>query len=122
VEHILMGMNTFYPANLAVEIRKGLREKVQQHHLVFGPPFGFKSEIVEKLQGHKRTRTISRAIIDEKAAPIVRRVFNLYDEGIGYKSIAMKLNGDGFRTRALVRGKHYLTYPEESGIHRDARL
>jgi len=98
VEHILVGMNAFYPANLAVEIRKGLRERVQQHHLVFGPPFGFKSEIVEKLQGHKRTRTISRAIIDEKAAPIVRRVFNLYDEGIGYKSIAMKLNGDGFMT------------------------
>jgi len=74
VEHILVGMNAFYPANLAVEIRKGLRERVQQHHLVFGPPFGFKSEIVEKLQGHKRTRTISRAIIDEKAAPIARRV------------------------------------------------
>jgi site-specific DNA recombinase len=25
-------------------------------------------------------------------------VFELYDQGLGYKSIAMKLNGEGFRT------------------------
>jgi site-specific DNA recombinase len=98
VEHILMGMNQFYSQNLSREIRKGLKERAQQHHLVFGPPFGYKKEIIETQQSHKRTRTISRAVIDEKTAPIVQRIFDLYDQGMGYKSIAMTLNNEGHRT------------------------
>jgi len=98
VEHILVGMNAFYSQNLSREIQKGLKERARQYHLVFGPPFGYKKEIIEKQQSHKRTRTISRAVIDEKAAPIVQRIFDLYDRGSGYKSIAMKLNEEGFRT------------------------
>ena len=98
VEHILMGMNQFYSQNLSREIRKGLKERAQQHHLVFGPPFGYKKEIIETQQGHKRTRTISRAVVDERTAPIVRRIFDLYDQGMGYKSIAMTLNAEGHRT------------------------
>src|SRR5215813_5733058 len=98
VEHILVGMNAFYSQNLSREIQKGLKERARQHHLVFGPPFGYKKEIIEQQQSHKRTRTISRAVIDEKAAPIVQRIFDLYDRGSGYKSIAIKLNEEGFRT------------------------
>src|SRR5262245_27461401 len=98
LEHILVGMNAFYSANLGVEIRKGLEERVQQHHLVFGPPFGYKAEIVEKQHSHKRTRTISRAVLDQRAAPVVRRIFELYDRGMGYKSIAVTLNNEGYRT------------------------
>ena len=98
VSHILIGMNAFYSQNLSREIRKGLKERALQHHLVFSPPFGFKTEIIEKQHSHKRTRTISRAVIDEKAAPVVQRIFHLYDQGMGYKSIAMTLNSEGYRT------------------------
>jgi site-specific DNA recombinase len=98
VEHILVVMNAFYSQNLSREIRKELKERAQQHHLVFGPPYGYKKEIIEQQQAQKRIRTISRAVIDDKAAPIVQRIFELYDQGIGYKSIAMKLNEEGFRT------------------------
>ena len=42
--------------------------------------------------------TISRAVVDENTAPVVRKVFNLYDKGLGYKTIAMMLNSEGFRT------------------------
>jgi site-specific DNA recombinase len=90
VEHIPVGMNAFYSQNLSREIRKGLKERAQQHHLVFGPPYGYKKEIIEQQQGHKRIRTISRAV-DDKSAPIVQRIFELYDQVIGYKAIAMKL-------------------------------
>jgi len=98
VEHILMGMNQFYSQNLSREIRKGLKERAQQHHLVFGPPYGYKKEIIETQQSQKRTRTISRPVVDEKAAPVVQRIFDLYDQGMGYKSIAITLNSDGYRT------------------------
>src|SRR5262245_29424514 len=98
VEHILVGMNAFYSQNLSREIQKGLKERARQHHLVFGPPFGYKKEIIEQQQSHKRTRTISRAVIDEKTTPIMQRIFDLYDQKNGYKSIAMKLNEESFRT------------------------
>jgi hypothetical protein len=36
--------------------------------------------------------------VDERAAAVVQRIFDLYDQGMGYKSIAMTLNSEGFRT------------------------
>jgi site-specific DNA recombinase len=41
---------------------------------------------------------ISRAVIDPKAAPIVQRIYDLFDHGTGYKQIAQILNGEGHRT------------------------
>lgn len=53
-----------------------------------------------KQQSHKRTRTISRAVVNEKTAPIVQRVSKLYDQGFGYKSVAMD-ERDQFRIPLL---------------------
>src|SRR5262245_40938769 len=98
MEHLLVGMAEFYSRNLSREIMKGLKQRALQGHLVFGPPFGYRKEIIDRQEGHKRTRIISRPVIDEKAAPIVQRIFELYDRGMGYKSIAMTLNSEGHRT------------------------
>jgi site-specific DNA recombinase len=98
MEHLLVGMAEFYSRNLSREIMKGLKQRALQGHLVFGPPFGYRQEVMEKQEGHKRTRIISRPVVDEKAAPVVQRIFDLYDKGMGYKSIAMTLNSDGLRT------------------------
>ena len=98
VDHLLVGMAEFYSRNLSREIMKGLKQRALQGHLVFGPPFGYRKEVIEKQEGHKRTRIISRPAIDEKAAPIVQQIFDLYDQGQGYKSIAMTLNREGYRT------------------------
>jgi site-specific DNA recombinase len=53
VEHILVGMNAFYSQNLSREIRKGLKERAQQGHLVFRPPYGYKREIIDRQEGHR---------------------------------------------------------------------
>ena len=98
MEHILVGMAEFYSRNLSREIRKGLLERVRQGHLVFHPPFGYKKEIIERQEGYKRTRVISRPVVDPKAAPIVQRIYDLFDHGTGYKRIAQILNGEGHRT------------------------
>ncbi len=98
MEHLIVGMAEFYSRNLSREIMKGLKQRALQGHLVFRPPFGYRKEVIERQEGHKRTRIISRPVVDEKVAPIVQRIFKLYDEGMGYKSIAMALNSDGFRT------------------------
>jgi site-specific DNA recombinase len=98
MEHILVGMAEFYSRNLSREIRKGLLERVRQGHLVFHPPFGYQKEIVQRQEGYKRTRVISRAIIDLKGAPVVQRIYDLFDHGSGFRGIAQILNREGYRT------------------------
>jgi site-specific DNA recombinase len=104
MEHILVGMAEFYSKNLAREIRKGLTERIRQGFLVFRPPYGYRREVIEKREGQKRTRTISRPVVDEAAAGVVRRIFELCDRGVGYKEITKILNSDGLRT---AQGKRF---------------
>ena len=98
MEHILVGMAEFYSKNLAREIRKGLTERIRQGFLVFRPPYGYRREVIEKREGQKRVRTISRPVINDPAAAVVKRIFELCDRGIGYKKITNILNNDGHRT------------------------
>ena len=98
MEHILVGMAEFYSKNLGREIKKGLSERIRQGFLVFRPPYGYRREVVEKREGQKRTRTISRPAVDPAAARVVQRIFELSDRGIGYKEITKILNNDGLRT------------------------
>ena len=98
MEHLIVGMNEFYSRNLSREIMKGLKQRALQGHLVFRPPFGYRKEIVERQEGHKRTRIISRPVVDEKTAPLIQRCFDLYDRGVGAKAIAMIFNEEGYRT------------------------
>jgi DNA invertase Pin-like site-specific DNA recombinase len=98
MEHILVGMAEFYSKNLAREIRKGLSERIRQGFLVFRPPYGYRRQVIEKREGQKRTRTISRPVIDDAAAAVVKRIFDLYDRGVGYKEITKILNSEGLRT------------------------
>src|SRR5262249_58183842 len=103
----LVGMAEFYSRNLSREIMKGLKQRALQGHLVFRPPFGFKREIIERQEGHKRTRIISHAIIDEKNAAIVKLIFELFDKGKGYKAIVGILNDEGYRTEQGLKFRVY---------------
>jgi site-specific DNA recombinase len=47
MEHLLVGMAEFYSRNLSREIMKGLKQRALQGHLVFGPPFGYRKEIID---------------------------------------------------------------------------
>ena len=107
MEHLIVGMNEFYSRNLSREIMKGLKQRALQGHLVFRPPFGFKREIIDRQEGHKRTRIISRAVIDEKNAAIVKLIFELFDKGKGYKAIVEILNDEGYRTEQGLKFRVY---------------
>jgi site-specific DNA recombinase len=107
MEHILVGMAEFYSRNLSREIMKGLKQRAQQGHLVFRPPYGYRREIIERQEGHKRTRIVSRAVIDQKSAGIVKRIFEQFDQGMGYKSIVLSLNDNGYRTEQGQRFRVY---------------
>src|SRR5215475_3788009 len=61
-------------------------------------------EIIERQEGYKRTRIVSRPVIDEKAAALVKRTFEQFDQGMGYESIVVSLNDEGYRTEQERRG------------------
>ena len=98
MEHILVGMAEFYSKNLGREIKKGLAERIRRGFLVFRPPYGYRREVIEKREGQKRIRTISRPVVEDVAANVVRRIFEMSDRGVGYKEITNILNNEGLRT------------------------
>ena len=123
MEHLIVGMAEFYSRNLFREIMKGLKQRAANGHLVFRPPYGYKREIVERQQSHKRTRTISRAATDENTAPMVQRVFSC-TPGLG-----LQIHCDEAQERRIQDQQGptfpsdlYLTDAAEPGLHRDFGL
>ncbi len=91
LEAILEANAEYYSANLAQNVRRGMRESAQKGNSTGGTiPLGYKIED-------------KKLVIDEKTAPIVRRIFESYAAGKGKKEIAEDLNSQGYRTRRGTR-------------------
>ena len=69
--HALMA--EYYSANLAAEVKKGMRQKAMSGGLVTRAPIGYKNTR-EQIQG----KAISKVVIDEEMAPLVKEAFQLY--------------------------------------------
>ena len=88
LESVLEGMNEYYSANLAREVMKGQKENAYNcKHNGGMPPLGYK--VNDDL-------TYS---IDEKTAPAVHIIYQMYIDGYGYTKIAERLNNEGYRTQ-----------------------
>lgn len=89
LESVLEGMAEFYSKNLAREVKKGMTQSALKCKHVGGkPPTGFKVNPDTKLLE-----------VDETEAPIVRRIFELYNSGLGYAAICNDLNDAGYKTK-----------------------
>ena len=89
LESVLEGMAEYYSRNLSREVKKGLRENAHQGKLTGGfPPLGY------DLDDEKHY------VINNDEANIIRLIFQCARNGMGYKAIAIKLNGLGFMTKA----------------------
>ena len=102
-------INEWYAKDTSKKIRSVLKAKGNSgKHLSVIPPFGYKKDLHDK----------EKWIIDEEAAQIVRKIFQLYLEGNTMGGIARILTAEGIETPKLYaenRGiKHYkaATYPE----------
>lgn len=71
-------------------MQRGRMKSVEEGNYL-GPnaPFGYKIECKDK----KRY-----LVIDEETAPIIKKIFEMYSEGIGCANIANELNNMGFKT------------------------
>lgn len=93
MKQIIIGMNSFYSANLAREVKKGLKENALQAKFTGGVVnFGY------KLDENRHF------IIHEKNADAVRKIFEWYASGVSKMVIAKRLNEMGYKSS---RGNYF---------------
>lgn len=84
IEAMIEAMDEYYSINLAEEVKRGMLEKISRGQIVNAPPIGYTIKDGE--------------YVPDENAPLVQRIFNMFIEGQGYKTIAVKLNDEGYRT------------------------
>ncbi len=88
-------MNDMYAKNISKKIKSVKRDKQRKGLFIGGKPmFGYKMHPTEKNQ----------IVVDEEAARIVRRIFNMALEGISCRKIAIQLNEEMVPTPATYAG------------------
>ena len=88
-------MNDMYAKDISKKIKSVKRDKQRKGQFIGGKPmFGYKMHPTEK----------NRIVVDEDAAPIVRRIFRLALDGISCRQIAVILNNEGVPTPATYAG------------------
>lgn len=88
MEGMLESFAEYYSLNLGVEVMKGLKENAFKARFNGGtPPLGF--NVDENKQYVK----------NEKEARTVKRIFDLYLEGLGYKEIVKTINQEGLKNK-----------------------
>jgi len=77
--------NERYIRDISRKIRSCLRFKIERGEYLGNAPYGYVKSNVEK----------NRLVINEEQAEVVRQIYDLYLSGLGYSSIAGKLNERG---------------------------
>mgnify|MGYP002624667922 CR=1 FL=1 len=87
LEGLLESMAEYYSANLSQNVKRGIRESIAKGHFVGGHvPIGYK-------------RQDFKLVVDDKAAPVVRLVFERYAVGVSKTDIVNELHERGYRQR-----------------------
>ncbi|MGK9485084.1 recombinase family protein [Bacillus tropicus] len=82
------------PKTLSVSISAALTAKVRRgEHIGGRAPYGY--DVIDK-----------KLVINENEASVVRRIYDLYENGFGYVKIATKLNDEGKKTKAGGYWRH----------------
>lgn len=116
LESLLEGMAEYYSAELAQKIRRGMKESAIKCHATGG----------YQALGYKVAKD-KTFIVDEDEAPIVQKIFAMFDEGHSAVEICTELNGMGCRTsrgavfnknslRTILRNEKYIGVYASQGI------
>jgi site-specific DNA recombinase len=93
VENIMASLAQFYSANLAEEVKKGMRQKVLKGGWPHKPPRGY-------MVVRDETTKEGRIEIHPTEGPLMRRAFELYATGVySMRSLADRLAKDGLVAR-----------------------
>ncbi len=95
--------NDFYAKDMSKKVRSVMKARGTSGKHLGGPPYGYRSDRQDK----------DRWILDEDAAPVVKRIFDMTVEGIGPSRIARILEADGVLTvKALYAQQKGKPLPE----------
>ena len=86
LESMLEGMAEYYSAELSQKVNRGMHETALKCRVTGSLPYGYTADREKHYQ------------IDEAAAPLVKTIFAMYDEGKPVKKICEYLNGIGAKT------------------------
>lgn len=88
-------MNDMYAKDISKKIKSVKRDKQRKGQFIGGKPvYGYKMHPTEK----------NKIVIDEGAAPMVRRIYGMALEGMSCRKIATQLNEEGVPTPATYAG------------------
>ncbi len=93
---VLAGAAEIERAKATERTRAALQRKAERGHVVGGCLFGYRNVPVVDASG--RRSHVTREIVEAEAA-VVRRIFELYANGAGFKTIAVQLNAEARRVR-----------------------
>lgn len=88
-------MNDMYAKDISKKIKSVKRDKQRKGQFIGGKPvYGYKMHPTEK----------NKIVIDEEAAPMVRRIFGMALDGMSCRQIAAQINAEGIPTPAAYAG------------------
>ncbi|MDU6483051.1 recombinase family protein [Paeniclostridium sordellii] len=94
--NIMGAIGEFERETIAENVKMGLLARAKEGRWNGGVVLGY--DIVEiRNEGKKRKNT--RLEINEKEANTVRRIFELYSKGYGYKAVVNRVNKEGYKTK-----------------------
>lgn len=100
--------NEMYVKDISSKIRRTLAYKREQGQFIGSfAPYGYSIDPDDK----------HHLVVDEETAPVVRRIFDMYVSGEGYRSIVQKLNNDGIVSPAEYKrqkGSKYINSNADS--------
>jgi len=88
-------LNDNYARDISRKIRSGYKQK-QKQGIVIVPPFGYIKD-----------KNKNEIVIVEECAEIIRLIFEMHIDGMGYKKIARCLTETGYKTPAYYQKIHY---------------
>lgn len=88
--------NELYVKDISRKVKQSLQQKLKEG-MVLTPHHGYMKDPNNK----------NNIIIDEEAAISIRKIFELYIEGYGFKQIASKLTSMGYKTPAVHKAEKF---------------
>lgn len=93
--HMMAAIAEFERGNIAENVKMGMLARAKEGSWNGGQVLGYDSIEIPS----DKKRKITRLVVNEKEAQTVRRIFDLYVKGNGYKSIANQVNKEGHRSK-----------------------
>lgn len=105
IERIIEWMDEYYLINLSTEVKRGMTERFERGEIVTPPSFGY--DVKDGIY-----------VPNPEEAQYVRKIFDMYLNGVGKITIARTLGAEGVRTkRGNIPDNRFVSYILENPVY-----